>query len=117
MHSISDPSRVRFTGPLAPFAAGLAEELVALGYTRASSADQLRLAAHLSRWLDAGGLGPADLSGPVLARFLLVRRASYTARYSLAALDPILGGGFQPTLRILIGRVRDATSGMEQGTG
>lgn len=91
MHSISDPSRVRFTGPLAPFAAGLAEELVALGYTRLSSADQLRLAAHLSRWLDAGGLGPADLSGPVLARFLLVRRASHTARYSLAALDPILG--------------------------
>ena len=58
MHSTSDPSRVRFTGPLTPFASGLSVELAALGYARTSAANQLQLAAHLSRWLGASGLGP-----------------------------------------------------------
>ena len=91
MHSTPDPSRVRFTGPLASFAPGLAEELVAQGYTRTSAVTQLQLTAHLSRWLGAGGMGPADLNGPVVERFLAVRRDRFTSHYSLSALDLILG--------------------------
>src|ERR1019366_8553674 len=64
MHSICDPSKVRFTGPLAPFASGLAAELNAMGYATTSAANQLRLAAHLSRWLEAQHLEPGDLPGP-----------------------------------------------------
>ena len=32
MHSSPKPSRVRFTGPLAPFAPGLVDEFARLGY-------------------------------------------------------------------------------------
>lgn len=91
MHSISDPSRVRFTGPLAPFAAGLAAELAGLGYASSSATNQLQLAAHLSRWLQARGLSPVDLTGPVLTEFLVDRRRDYSSHYSLQALDPTLG--------------------------
>lgn len=91
MHSISDPSRVRFTGPLAPFAAGLGAELATLGYASSSATNQLQLAAHLSRWLQARGLGPVDLTGPVLTEFLVDRRRDYSSHYSLHALDPTLG--------------------------
>ena len=40
MHSISDPSEVWFSGPLAPFASGLAAELDAMGYATTSATDK-----------------------------------------------------------------------------
>jgi integrase/recombinase XerD len=91
MHSITDPSKVRFSGPLEPFACGLTEEFAGLGYTPTSAAIQLQFAAHLSRWLAGAGLGPADLSGAVVDRFLIERRAGYTNHYSGRALAAILG--------------------------
>ena len=91
MHSIPDPAHVRFTGPLTRFAAGLVEELALLGYTVTSATAQMQLAAHLSRWLQSQGLGPGDLTGPVIEQFLAVRRADYTSHYSLEALEPVLG--------------------------
>lgn len=91
MSSKLDPDRVRFAGPLAPFASGLREELAALGYARTSAAIQLQFAAHLSRWLDGVGMGPGDLSGPVIDRFLAERRSGYTSHYSRRGLSPILG--------------------------
>jgi integrase/recombinase XerD len=90
MHFAPDPTHVRFTGPLSRFAAGLAEELARLGYTATSAVGVLRLGAHLSRWLDTEDLGPGDMSGPVIERFLAVRRAAYTSHYSMQALDPVL---------------------------
>ena len=78
MHSISDPSRVRFTGPLTPYSAGLAAELAALGYAPTSAAIHLQLAAHLSRWLQVRGLGPVDLTGTTLTAFLVDRRSDYS---------------------------------------
>lgn len=91
MHSTFDPSGVRLSGPLTPYARGFAEELAALGYARTTVTYQLQFAAHLSRWLDAGGMGPADLTGPVLDRFLSARRSSHASRVSMRALAPILG--------------------------
>ncbi len=91
MHSTSDPSTVRLTGPLAPFAAELRVELAVLGYASTSASNQLQLAAHLSRWLQARGLGPGDLSGAVLTQFIVDRRREYTHLYSIQALAPILG--------------------------
>jgi integrase/recombinase XerD len=90
MHSTSNPSRVRFTGPLASYAPGLVDELTALGYTKSSAAVQMGLAAHLSRWLDSAGLGPEELTSEVIGRFLQERRRSYTSHYSARALGPIL---------------------------
>ncbi|MEI2779438.1 MAG: transposase [Tetrasphaera sp.] len=91
MHSISDPSRVRFIGPLTPLAPGLAAELLALGYASTSATNQLQLAAHLSRWLQAHGLGPGELTEAVIAQFLVERRRDYAHLYSLQALGPTLG--------------------------
>jgi integrase/recombinase XerD len=91
MDSISGPLGVRFSGPLAPLAAGLAAELAALGYSPATVEYHLRLAAHLSRWLQTRGLGTSALTGPVQAEFLVERRREYSHLYSMQALGPTLG--------------------------
>ena len=48
-------SVVRMVGPLAPYASGFGRELRSRGYTRLSAVWQLRLMAHVSRWLASGG--------------------------------------------------------------
>jgi integrase/recombinase XerD len=50
---MADLTRVRVSGPLAPFALGFAEELTRLGFTTSSARQQVGLVAHLSRWLAA----------------------------------------------------------------
>lgn len=107
MHNISDPARVRFTGPSTPYAVGLTAQLAALGYTPTSAAIQLQLAAHLSRWLHGRGLGSADLTGPVLTAFLVDRRRDYSNLYSLQALARRWGicvGSVWPLLRTRLSR-------------
>jgi integrase/recombinase XerD len=83
---------VRVAGPLAPYARGLAGELARLGFTGFSARGQLGLAAHLSKWMAAAGLGPAGLTTPVAEAYLAARRAAgYTAYLTLKALAPLLG--------------------------
>jgi len=83
---------VRLTGPLAPHATGLAGELARLGFTEMSARGQLGLAAHLSRWLAAAGLGTMALTAPVAEEYLAARRAAgYTAYLTPKALVPLLG--------------------------
>ena len=78
-------------GPLEPHAAGFAEELARLGYSRASAEQQVCLIAHLDRWMTAAGVGVAELSGPVLERYLAERRAGgYAMHRSARALQPLL---------------------------
>lgn len=91
MHSFPEPAKVRFSGPLAPFAAGFVRELSSLGYARTSATNQMQLAAHLSRWLDRVDVGPQDLTEVLLDRFLAERRRDYTNHYSRQALGPMLG--------------------------
>lgn len=91
MHSISNPSRVRFSGPLAPYAAGLRQELASLGYAASSAANLLQFAAHLSRWLEGAGIGGSEVTQDVLDRFLSDRRRRYTTQVSARALVPIVG--------------------------
>ena len=90
-HSIHNPDGVRFVGPLAPLAAELRGEFARLGYATSSATAQLQLAAHLSRWLQAEGLGTHDLTGPVIEAFLAARRHDCSSHYSLQALAPLLG--------------------------
>jgi site-specific recombinase XerD len=83
---------VRVDGPLEPFAEGFVGELDGLGYRPAAAAVQLRLLAHLSRWLASEALAPTDLTGPEVERF----RREYAVRYpSLRGLAvrmaPLLG--------------------------
>lgn len=82
---------VRVVGPLAPHVRGLAGELARLGFTELSARGQLGLAAHLSRWLEAAGLGTAELTGATVEAYLAARRASgYTAYLTPKALAPLL---------------------------
>ena len=68
-------SKVRVTGPLAAFAEGLRHHLLGQGYTPLSTANVLRLAAHLSRWMHAQR-GPAALTPTLAAQFVHHRRRS-----------------------------------------
>jgi integrase/recombinase XerD len=71
----SKVTKVRVTGPLAPFAAGFGGRLLESGYTPLSTVNVMRLMAHLSRWLDANGLGVADLTSEQVERYAAARRA------------------------------------------
>lgn len=86
-----DPSRVRVTGPLVPYVDGFWAELAAAGYTAWSVEAQLRLMAHVSRWLEDRGLGAADLTSEAVAEFLRARRGEgYVDRLSPRGLVPLL---------------------------
>ena len=90
--NMSDPSKVRITGPLAPFAAGFASALARQGYLPNSLASQLQLMAHLSRWMAGQGLGTCGLTVAVSEQFLAQRRSQgYTLWLSPKALVPLLG--------------------------
>lgn len=86
-----DLSRVRRSGALAPLTDGFAAALTDDGYTPHGAIKQLHLFAHLSRWLDAEGLGLADLDGEAIARFFAGRReAGHTKLVSPRAAEPLL---------------------------
>lgn len=86
------PSRVRVTGPLAPHQDAIWTALLARGYTLLSARNLLRVAAHVSRWLQARGLSPQDFTGARVRAFLRHRRSrGYTCWLSPRGLEPILG--------------------------
>ena len=87
------PSVVRVDGPLAPHAPGFGARLIELGYAPSSAEDQLRLMAHLSRWLQEQDLDVAALqSAAEIDRFFAERRAGGChARISSMALAGLLG--------------------------
>lgn len=79
-------------GPLAGLADRFGEALRAAGYTPLSAARQLRLMAHVSRWMASESLEVGELTDDVLGRFLAVRReAGHTALLSRRALRPLVG--------------------------
>lgn len=86
-----DASRIRISGPLAPYLEGLWAALAGRGYTPLSMANVARLMAHLSRWLAGQRLAAGDLSTSQIGRFLKHRRrAGYTGWLSSHGLEPIL---------------------------
>lgn len=88
---MADPARVRVDGPLEPYARGFAGELARRGYMPSSSCSQLRLMAHVSRWLASEGLDAAALTPATVARFVAARRAGYANSRSSRGLGPLLG--------------------------
>ena len=81
---------VRMAGLLAPYARGLAGELARLGFTEPSARSELGLAAHRSQWLEAAGMGTAELTGATVEAYLAARRVGgYTAYLTLKVL-PVL---------------------------
>lgn len=90
MSAVSVVRPVRVGGPLAGYVAGFETELRRLGFTPLSVVGQMRLMAHLSRWLEAEGLGVDDLSVERVEEFLVHRRATHTALFSRKALRVLL---------------------------
>lgn len=69
-------SRVVVSGPLAPFAEVYKRELSRRRYTPLTVVNHLRQVARLSRWLEANGLGVAELSGERVDEFLALQRVN-----------------------------------------
>ena len=87
---MTDPSRVRISGPLQPFLSGFAAELARQGYTPRSLLTQLNLLAHVSRWLHARDLDVGDLPERT-QQFLEARQdAGYKGLLTGKALRPLL---------------------------
>lgn len=87
----SRAAEVRVPGPLAGYVTEFRSVLLAAGYTPLSAVNQLRLMAHLSRWLDTNGLSAADLSDERVGQYLGDRRAAgYVGLTGLRAMDPVL---------------------------
>lgn len=77
-------SRVRVTGPLAPFADQYRERLEERRYTRLSAVNLERGVARMSRWLQAEGLGVEQLSEARIETFVTLQRASGGGRFWLS---------------------------------
>jgi len=87
-----DPLRVRVSGPLEPFVAGFVAELGDRGFARVSVVAQVQLVAHLSRWMAARRVAPAELTRDVIERFVESRRAAgYRHFLTSGALAHLLG--------------------------
>jgi len=85
------PSHVRMAGPLAHLQDAIWIHLLARGYTQLSAKNLLRVAAHLSRWMDAEGLLPQDLTRDRLQAFLSHRiNCGYTFWRTLRGIEQIL---------------------------
>jgi integrase/recombinase XerD len=84
--------RGHVAGPLGPYGEGFRAELLARGYAWGSAAHHVHLMAWVSRWLEAEGLGPGDLTAAVAERCAQARRAQgYSLLVSARALGPMLG--------------------------
>ena len=81
---------VRVTGPLTRHVEGFAAELRSLGYTELSLANQLRLLADFSRWLESADVAPQVLDAELVDRFLSKRRRTHTQFLSERAIRPLL---------------------------
>ena len=86
------PCWARVTGPLAPYAQGFRAELERQGYTPLSAAVQVRLMAHLDRWLSREGLDIAGLTPARVEAYFAERRAGgYVGERTVRALRPLVG--------------------------
>lgn len=87
-----DPSRVRVSGPLARHAIALGDQLLLGGYPPERAVRHVQLLAQLSRWMEAHGVGEAELSEQRLGEFLDARRAAgYWGKPSVGWLTRLLG--------------------------
>src|SRR5258708_36694315 len=90
---VSRVCNVRVAGPLAPFAADFTSRLEELGYTPLTRVNELRLMAHLSRWLEASQLTGADLDGERIGLFLSAQRAGGYGAPGAAGVLALGAGG------------------------
>ena len=81
---------VQIGGPLARFATGLGEALVADGYSKKRARLLIGLTAEVSHWLEVGGLQAGDLTGEVIDEFFARRGPSRSRCRTARSLQPIM---------------------------
>lgn len=95
-------ARVQVSGPIAPYAGALVEEFRGLGCPESSVAAQLRLWAHLSRWLQEQRLGLEDLTPAGVEDFMADRLVTHvhprTSRVLASGLAFLRGRGLVPAV-------------------
>jgi len=85
------PCWARIAEPLAAYGEGLRAELERLGYTPLTAAAQVRLVAHLSRWMVERDLTVSALTPATVDAYFRDRRAAgYVNEVSPRALRPLL---------------------------
>lgn len=93
---MSSIAEVRISGPLAPHVDGFTVELLRQGYTAGSVEHQLRLLAHLSRWLDDQDRRTGPWTQEELSAFVTARRQQgrkvYRSVAGIATLVDYLSG-------------------------
>jgi integrase/recombinase XerD len=82
---------VRLRGSLSVDAAGFAEELIRLGYSKTGRRQQMELFVSLSAWLDDADLSLDDLDGVAVEAFLDARRAAREKLWSARSFAPLAG--------------------------
>ncbi len=88
---MSEGRRVRVTGPLAGYVDGFRDELSAHGYTVQVRDRNVRMLAHVSRWMIEQGLSVAELTPERLGEFLGARRREgYHHALSMRAVMPLV---------------------------
>jgi len=80
---MSDACGVRVTGPLVPYVDGFRQELTRQGYRW--TAGQLRLMAHVSRWLAGQGLAAGELTSARVEELVGSRRVEECAIHCRSA--------------------------------
>jgi integrase/recombinase XerD len=87
----TDPCWARVGVPLAGYAEGFRAELGRLGYAPLTAAGQVRLMAHLARWLARQGLDASALTPATVESYFAERRsAGYVNERTGRALRPLL---------------------------
>jgi len=82
---------VRVRGPLMPHVEGLWSRLLERGYSPLSCLNLLRLVAHLSRWLEDGGVELGEFTSDRVGAFAAERRQrGYTQFLTVRALSEVL---------------------------
>ena len=72
---MKEPVRRRMRGPLAPYVPEFRTHLASLGFGPVAVKTRLSQFGEISRWLEAEGLGPSELTEEHAARFITARRA------------------------------------------
>ena len=86
-----DPCWALVRGPLEPYVEGFRGELERLGYTPLSAAAQVRLIAHLSRWMAGEGLSVSALTPATVDAYFRERRAAgYVNSLTGRSVRPLL---------------------------
>lgn len=88
-------SKVRMTGPLAPFASAFRSKLKDLGYTPLTTARELRMVADWSRWLQERSLTASDVTRGGVRQFV-------AARHSEGRISPYPPRVFDTIIEILM---------------